>query len=129
MLNNKQKRFVDEYCKDLNATQSAIRAGYSEKTANVIAYEILNRVEIKAEIEKRLKEKSNQNDISVDMIISELKKIAFNNSLATRDRLKALELLGKYLKMFTYKIEADTKISTNEPIKVVFDKELKEWAN
>ena len=53
----KQKRFCDEYLIDLNATQAAIRAGYSPKTARNIANENLTKPNIKAYIEKRMKEK------------------------------------------------------------------------
>ncbi len=53
----KQQRFCDEYLIDLNATQAAIRAGYSKKTAGVIANENLNKPYIKEYIEKRMAEK------------------------------------------------------------------------
>ena len=53
----KQQRFCDEYLTDLNATQAAIRAGYSKKTANVIAAENLTKPIIKEYIEKRMAEK------------------------------------------------------------------------
>lgn len=52
---NKERRFIDEYMIDLNATQAAIRAGYSKKSARQIATEILSKPSIKSEIEKRLK--------------------------------------------------------------------------
>lgn len=53
----KQQRFCDEYLIDLNATQAAIRAGYSEKTARVIANENLTKPYIKEYIDKRMAEK------------------------------------------------------------------------
>ena len=56
-MTEKQKRFCDEYLVDLNATQAAIRAGYSKKTANVIANENLTKPYIKEYIEKRMAEK------------------------------------------------------------------------
>ena len=56
-LNDKQQRFCDEYLIDLNATQAAIRAGYSEKTAYSIGNENLKKPEIKAYIEQRMAEK------------------------------------------------------------------------
>ena len=54
----KQQRFVEEYCVDFNATQAAIRAGYSEKTAYSIGHENLTKPEIKEAIENRLDELS-----------------------------------------------------------------------
>jgi len=59
-LTEKQKRFCDEYLIDLNATQAAIRAGYSEKTAAVIATENLRKPNIKEYIENRLAEKEKE---------------------------------------------------------------------
>ena len=56
-LTAKQQMFCDEYLIDLNATQAAIRAGYSEKTAAVIATENLRKPNIKEYIEKRMAEK------------------------------------------------------------------------
>lgn len=56
-LTAKQQRFCDEYLIDLNATQAAIRAGYSKKTAGVIATENLQKPNIRDYIDKRMKEK------------------------------------------------------------------------
>ena len=56
----KQKRFCDEYLTDMNATQAAIRAGYSDKTAAVIATENLRKPNISEYIEKRMAEKEKQ---------------------------------------------------------------------
>ena len=59
-MNLKQKRFVDEYLIDFNATQSAIRAGYSRQTAYSQGQRLLKHVEVKNEIEKRRKEKESE---------------------------------------------------------------------
>ena len=59
-LTAKQQRFCDEYLIDLNATQAAIRAGYSEKTAYSTGNENMKKPEIKAYIDERLKEMENQ---------------------------------------------------------------------
>ena len=56
-LTAKQQRFCDEYLTDLNATQAAIRAGYSQKTAGVIASENLKKPNIQEYIKKRMDEK------------------------------------------------------------------------
>ena len=56
----KQKRFCDEYLIDLNATQAAIRAGYSRKTAKQIGQENLTKLDIKEYIEKRMEEKEKE---------------------------------------------------------------------
>lgn len=60
LVTEKQKRFCDEYLTDLNATQAAVRAGYSKKTAYSIGEENLRKPEIKEYIEKRMAEKESQ---------------------------------------------------------------------
>lgn len=59
-MTEKQKRFCDEYLTDLNATQAAVRAGYSKKTAYSIGEENLRKPELKEYIEKRMAEKESQ---------------------------------------------------------------------
>ena len=104
MINEKRKVFAAEYVKDWNATQAAIRAGYSMKTAYSQGQRLLKNVEVRAEIDRLSADIADQNDVEVKEIIVGLRRIAFapegvqvNNS----DRLRALELLGKYLAMFT----------------------------
>lgn len=78
-LTKKQKIFVDEYLIDLNATQAAIRAGYSTETAAVIGCENLIKPNIKSSIDKALAERSKRTGVNADRIILELAKIAFVN--------------------------------------------------
>ena len=78
-LTAKQQRFVEEYLVDLNATQAAIRAGYSTNTAGSIGDENLKKPEIKSAIDKALAERSKRTGINADRIIQELAKIAFLN--------------------------------------------------
>lgn len=151
-LTKKQQLFVDEYLIDLNATQAAIRAGYSTQTAYSIGEENLKKPEIKNSIEKALAERSRRTGISADRIINELAKIAFVNpadiinfdeatvkdtatrddtatissvkvktiptddgditerEVKTYDKIKALELLGKHLGMFSDKFKIEGAI-------------------
>lgn len=78
-MTKKQKRFVDEYLIDLNATQAAIRAGYSPETAGSIGSENLKKPEIRACIEKAMAERSKRTGINQDRIIMELAKIGLLN--------------------------------------------------
>jgi phage terminase small subunit len=78
-LSDKQKRFVEEYMVDLNATQSAIRAGYSLKTAHSIGAENLTKPEIQEAIQQRQKEISEATNISAKRILEEYAKIAFSD--------------------------------------------------
>lgn len=76
-LTDKQRRFVDEYLIDLNATQAAIRAGYSEKTARAIACENLTKPDIEAAIAEAMKERQTRTHIDQDRVLQELARIAF----------------------------------------------------
>lgn len=76
-LTPKQRIFVAEYMIDLNATQAAIRAGYSEDTARQIGTENLAKPAIQAEIERRQIDKAARAEITADKVLSELAKIAF----------------------------------------------------
>lgn len=78
-LTDKQKRFVEEYLIDLNATQAAIRAGYSEKTARQIANENLTKPYIQEEIQKAKAERAERTKISADRVVQELAHIAFDD--------------------------------------------------
>lgn len=78
-LTPKQERFVDEYLTDLNATQAAIRAGYSKKTAGRQAMELLNKTHIAAEISSRKQQIANDTGITRDRIINEMARLAFFN--------------------------------------------------
>ena len=141
-LTPKQRRFIDEYLIDLNATQAAIRAGDSKKTAGPIAAENLSKPIIQAEIQKRRNQLQNNLEITQERVLQELAAIAFANGsdyakvvnsgllptvemipteellpeklpaiagikanqygveVKLHDKVKALELLGKYLGAF-----------------------------
>lgn len=142
-MTNKQKRFCEEYLVDLNATQAAIRAGYSPAAAGAIGAENLKKPQIRARIDKDLAEQSKRTGVTADRIVRELARVAFANSqdvidyddatvkndavrddtaavasvrvktiptkdgpgvereVKMHDKLKALELLGRRLGLFT----------------------------
>mgnify|MGYP001085254569 FL=1 len=79
-LTEKQKRFVDEYLIDLNATQAAIRAGYSVRTAKDIGCENLAKPNIQQKISEKMAERSKRTGVNQDRIVLELAKIAFVNA-------------------------------------------------
>lgn len=68
----KQVRFVEEYLIDLNATQAAIRAGYSKKTAEQIGHQLIQKTLVAAAIAKAQEKRSEKLEITVDMLIREL---------------------------------------------------------
>ena len=78
-LTEKQKRFCDEYLIDLNATQAAIRAGYSVKNADKIGSELLGKTRVSETISRKIAERSKRTGINQDRVIQELARIAFVN--------------------------------------------------
>lgn len=78
-LTAKQQRFVDEYLIDMNATQAAIRAGYSPSTAQEQGYQLLQKTSVSEAISVAMAERSKRTGINQDRVMVELAKIAFLN--------------------------------------------------
>lgn len=79
LKNDKQEQFCKEYLIDLNATQAAIRAGYSEKTARQQGQRLLTKVDIQNRIAELKAERSRRIEITADMVVQEIAKIAFSD--------------------------------------------------
>ena len=103
-LNPKQQAFVREYLVDFNATQAAIRAGYSPKTAGVQGHELLKKPEISEEVDRGRARLASKAAITAEEVINGLKREA---QAADNDgaRVAAWSWLGKHLKLFTEKQE------------------------
>ena len=110
-MTDKQKRFVEEYLLDLNATQAAIRAGYSVKTADRIGPELLGKTCVAKAIQTEMEARSVRTQVAQDDVVQELAEIAFvkipNECISVREKLRALELLGKHLGMFSDKVQME----------------------
>ncbi|MCC0700351.1 terminase small subunit [Clostridioides sp. ZZV15-6383] len=124
-LTEKQKRFCDYYIETGNATEAAIRAGYSEKTAKVIGAENLTKPYLKSYIDEKLKEFESNRIADAKEVMEYLTKIVRNEAkeevvvvseygpeiikkdVSIRDRNKAAELLGKRYRLFTDKVEVE----------------------
>lgn len=106
-LTPKQQRFVEEYLIDLNATQAAIRAGYSEKTAYSVGHENLKKPEIQKAIQEAQESLSNKTQLTVDMVVNGLLKEAqdYAEGSTQSARVSAWAHLGKHLGMFTEKVQ------------------------
>ncbi|MEE9382869.1 MAG: terminase small subunit [Nannocystaceae bacterium] len=78
-LTPKQAAFVKEYLVDLNATQAAIRAGYSEKTAQPHSARLVSKVIVSEAIAEGLKARSERVEITADQVLRELVKLGFSN--------------------------------------------------
>lgn len=79
-MTDKQKRFCEEYLIDLNATQAAIRAGYSPKTANEQGSQLLANVSVRTCIDASMAERSKRTGVNQDRVIRELARLAFVNA-------------------------------------------------
>lgn len=121
-LKPKQKTFVLEYLKDKNATQAAIRAGYSKHTAHAIGQENLRKPTIAKAVEEALAKQALRCEISADRTVKEIADIAFQKlskqemKKLSGNKLKALELLGKRFGIFVdvSKVQVDATIKTTE---------------
>lgn len=151
-LTDKQQRFVDEYLIDLNATQAAIRAGYSTKYADREGYKLVENSRVSEAISKKMAARSRRTGVNQDRVVLELAKVAFakmtdivdsdgrikedaspddlaciesikykesdttNGGSVEREvkiasKLKALELLGKHLGMWSDKFNVTVEKS------------------
>jgi len=121
-LTPKQLMFCKEFLVDLNATQAAIRAGYSKKTAGQMGFENLKKPEIRKEVERLIGQREERTERSADEVIKRLWEIVDRcmQKVPVLDKSgnktgefkfdatganKALELLGRHHKLFTDKIE------------------------
>lgn len=151
-LTDKQQRFVDEYLIDLNATQAAIRAGYSAKYADREGYKLVENSRVSEAISKKMAARSRRTGVNQDRVVIELAKIAFakmtdivdskgrikedaspddlaciesikykesdneyggsvEREVKIASKLKALELLGKHLGMWSDKFNVTVEKS------------------
>lgn len=106
-LTPKQERFVAEYLIDLNATQAAIRAGYSVKTADRIGPELLGKTCVAAAIEKARLKLSIRAERTVLDVLKDIREVTREARDVNDHRaaLKGLEMEGRHLGMFTDRLE------------------------
>jgi len=116
-LTAKQAAFIREYLIDLNATQAAIRAGYSAKTAQEQSSRLLSNAIIRENVQKAMDERSETVGLTAADVLRDINAVKADAMRKTYDKdgnevmanhtaaLKALELQGKHLKMFTDKVE------------------------
>ncbi len=101
-MNEKRRRFVEEYLIDLNATQAAIRAGYSEKTARSQGQRLLTNVDIATAIDAGAQKAAKRADLDVDYVLRGLRAEAelTGEGSSQAGRIAALSWIGKHLLMF-----------------------------
>jgi phage terminase small subunit len=115
-LTAKQQRFCEEYLIDLNATQAAIRAGYSEKRAAEIGYQLLHKTTVSAQIQLLRSERSQRTAITADKVLDDIARIGKKAEDAEEytAALKACELTGKHLGMFKDSAAVNINIHAHE---------------
>lgn len=134
-MNARQKKFCDEYLIDCNATQAAIRAGYSPKTAKSIGQENLTKPDLKAYIDEQLELLHTQRTADAQEVLEYLTAVMRGEhteqtlqligdgmqtitdiDVSAKERLKAAELIGKRYGMFKDNLNVDV-----EPVVIVND--------
>lgn len=116
-LTEKERIFADEYIKTTNATQSAIKAGYAEKSASSKGSQLLRKVKVRKYIDEVMEKRSKSTIATADEVLEYLTKVmngeekdAFGLDASIADRTKAAELLGKRHMLFTDKVKLDAEI-------------------
>jgi len=116
-LTEKERIFADEYIKTTNATQSAIKAGYAEKSASSKGSQLLRKVKVRKYIDGVMEKRSKNTIATADEVLEYLTKVmngeekdAFGLDISIADRTKAAELLGKRHMLFTDKVKLDAEI-------------------
>lgn len=126
MVTEKQKRFCDEYLKDLNAKQAAVRAGYSPKTAKQIGQRMLTFVDLKSYIDEQLELLHNQKTADAQEVLEYLTSVMRGEhteqtlqlvgdgvqkitdiDVSEKERMKAAEMLGKYHALWTERTQVE----------------------
>jgi phage terminase small subunit len=149
-LTDQQEVFCQEYLKDLNGKEAAIRAGYSEHTAAEQASRLLAHPLVKERVQALMDKRAKRVEISADRVLKELADIGFApmgaegiveqmrhlvengvdprnlSRLAYSEKIKALELLGKHLKLFTEKHEHSGPDGGAIPLAAVPDDQLEQ---
>lgn len=118
MLTKKQQLFVENYLLSFNGTKAAIAAGYSPKTARIQASVMLAKPNIKEEVDKRCLDITGKTMDKIAYLIGYWQSVIDNPAVSQKDRLKASELMAKYLGLFSERVEISGK--DGEPIKVIW---------
>lgn len=122
-VEEKEQLFVAEYLKDFNACQAAIRAGYSEKRGRQTGHDLLRKPHIQqgiSEAVSRMVTKiERRTGVSVERLLVDIDRVGSAAEIEGKysDALKAYELLGKHLKMFTDKFELSGDVGLAERLK------------
>ena len=116
-LKPRQARFVAEYLLDLNATRAAVRSGYSAKTATVQAARLFTNVHLREAVRAAIEARSARVEIDAGFVLLQLRLEAerVGPGASHSARVRALELLGKHVGLFTDRHDEPTKVEATPP--------------
>lgn len=112
----KHQKFVEEYVRTLNATQAALAAGYSKANARNQGWTLLHDPDLSTQIQEALAQRSEQCGVDTQFVIEQAKAMVLDPKTPARDRVKALDLLGRYTRAWSG--ESDTKVSTTIEVRL-----------
>lgn len=123
-LTPRQRAFINEYLIDLNATQAVLRAGYkmTPAAARTQGARLLANANIQTALQETREAREKATQYNADWIMAQIAKIAEDEDQAARDRLKALELMGKRYGIWDKKQDEDTSV------RVTFETEMEAWS-
>jgi len=124
-MTHRQELFIQEYIKTGNATSSAIKAGYSKRTAKSIGQRLLTFVDIKKKIDELSQKVANNNIMTAKERQEYLSKLINSDDVKVSDKLKALDILNKMTGEYTQKVEVNGELKTEDPFKNLTTEELK----
>lgn len=117
-LNPKQQRFVAEYLKDLNATQAAIRAGYSERTANEQGSRLLANVSVREAVERGQGKIADKLELTAERVLQDLEEVRVRalGDGQYAPAVRAIELRGKHIGMFVDRTETTANVTVSNAV-------------
>lgn len=124
-LNEKQTRFVEAYLDCMNITQAVLAAGYdmTERAAAVHGTRLLKNANIQEALREAREARQSKLTVNAAWVLEQIAQIAQDEETATRDRLKALEMLSKHFGLLDKPQDQD-----DQGVRVVFETEMEGWS-
>lgn len=124
-LNEKQMKFVEAYLDSMNITQAVLAAGYKMKPEAAAAHgsRLLKNVKIQEALREAREARQSKLTVNAAWVLEQIAQIAQDEDTATRDRLKALEMLSKHFGLLEKQQDAD-----GQGVRVTFEAEMEAWS-
>lgn len=120
-LNEKQRKFCAEYMIDMNGKQAAIRAGYSEKAATSTASDLLTYANVQNYMAELREQQQKRTNVTADMVINELAKMAFGNVrniFDENDKLKSITQMDVDVSATISEVRTERRMFGDDPIEI-----------